>query len=485
MSGAAPQGPYGPNNPPPPPMGPPPGKSGHARGRGDRGEPPHPQDSQTSSGPGRAFLNRKLNSRQRRKFFEAQEKSGEGRGRGRSRSPIPRRDQESQASYRERSPIRSESDRGQFVSRSPPGSGRRKSRLRDARQYTPDQIVDETYGRLSPPGNQSRYTSDQTDRQRTNRIWPHEEQNFSGRHSDTYEPAGTMPQPQASAPAWSGDVNKFGTALASGQYKAAYRIEDEVDWDDDEAFDVPGPDPALKASNAHGYEAQQTTYGSASRNHNARGPEPPAAFGREQHDPRNARWEENHGWSQPKQNWPMNNEEQIPRAVFKQRKKGKQGMGAPQRQYIPDHNAVQDNISQRSFAEGIAIHSTVPVSVAIHVPETAFDLRKYEADITKLHKSLPKNRAYRFFNGKTAPYQYGSTSVHDLGLCYVTFCTDGWCEMGAKCAWRHHPLTKAEREWIALKGTEKSRAFLEALPRHWASPEVPLPGANMEEKRFQ
>jgi hypothetical protein len=183
MSEAAPQGPYGPNNPPPPPMGPPPRKSGRTRGRSDRGEPPHPQDSQASNSPGRSFLNRKLNSRQRKKFYEAQEKAGEGRGRGRSRSPTIRRDQNREASYRERSPMRSESDRGQFVSSSPPGSGHRKSRLRDARQYTPDQIVDETYGRLSPPGNQSRYTSAQTDLRRTNRTWPHEEQSFSGRHS--------------------------------------------------------------------------------------------------------------------------------------------------------------------------------------------------------------------------------------------------------------------------------------------------------------
>lgn len=180
----------------------------------------------------------------------------------------------------------------------------------------------------------------------------------------------------------------------------------------------------------------------------------------------------------------MVTEEQIPRATFRQRKKGKQGMGPPQRPYIPDHNPVQDSISQRSFAEGLAIHSAAPVLAPTHFPETVFDLRNYEADITKLHKSLPKNRAYRFFNGKTAPYQYGSTPVHDLGLCYVTFCTDGWCEMGVKCAWRHHPLTKAEREWIVLNGTDKARAFLEALPRNWASPEVPLPGANMEEKRF-
>jgi len=186
MSGAAPQGPYGPNNPPPPPMGPPPGKGGRGRGRGDRGEAPHPQDSQGSTGPSRAFINRKLNSRQRKKFFEAQEKAGEDRGRRRSRSPTPARGDDSQGSYRERSPIRPESNRGQY-GRSPPGSERRKSRLRDARQYTPDQIVDETYGRLSPPGTQSRYTREESDREQTDRGWPREERGLlsrrSGKHS--------------------------------------------------------------------------------------------------------------------------------------------------------------------------------------------------------------------------------------------------------------------------------------------------------------
>jgi len=280
-------------------------------------------------------------------------------------------------------------------------------------------------------------------------------------------------------------VNKFGAALASGQYKASYCIEDEVDWDDDDTYDAPAPAQAYQASNARPFEPRQTTYGGAARTYIAPGPNLPPAFERGPNDPRNARWEENREWSQPKQDWPMITEEQIPRATFKQRKKGKQGMGVPQWPYVPEHNPVRDNISQRSFEEGLAIHSAAPMPASVHVPETVFDLRTYDADVAKLHKSLPKTRAYRFFNGKTATFQYGSTPVQDLGLCYVTFCTDGWCEMGVKCAWRHHPLTKAEREWIALNGTDKARAFLEALPRNWASPEVPLPGANMEEKRFQ
>lgn len=118
----------------------------------------------------------------------------------------------------------------------------------------------------------------------------------------------------------------------------------------------------------------------------------------------------------------------------------------------------------------------------IAVPDSAYDLRKYDAYITKMHKTLPKYQAYRHGNGKYAPFNYGASKAHDLGLCFTTFCTIDRCEMGIKCAWRHHPLTKAEREWILLSGRHNARLFLENLAKFWAVPEVPVPGASMHDK---
>jgi hypothetical protein len=99
-----------------------------------------------------------------------------------------------------------------------------------------------------------------------------------------------------------------------------------------------------------------------------------------------------------------------------------------------------------------------------------------------MHDRLPRNQAYRNGNGKAAPHVYESAQGLDLGLCFVTFCTNGWCEMGVKCAWRHHPLTKAEREWILVNGRDRGKDFLERLPKNWASPEIPVPGASMHNK---
>jgi hypothetical protein len=99
-----------------------------------------------------------------------------------------------------------------------------------------------------------------------------------------------------------------------------------------------------------------------------------------------------------------------------------------------------------------------------------------------LHMSRSRSNAYRNGNGKTAPRLYGSAPGQDLGLCFVTFATGGRCEMGTKCAWRHHPLTRVEREWILSLGKGRAKRFVENLPKYWATPEVPVPGANMAEK---
>lgn len=115
-------------------------------------------------------------------------------------------------------------------------------------------------------------------------------------------------------------------------------------------------------------------------------------------------------------------------------------------------------------------------------PDTAYDLREYDHYIYKMHQKLPKYQAYRHANGKVGVHQYGASRTQELGLCFTTFCTADRCEMGVKCAWRHHPLTKAEREWILLSGESNARAFLENLSKFWAVPEVPVPGASMHDK---
>tara|TARA_R110002003_G_scaffold121_12_gene10752 strand:+ start:20774 stop:21535 length:762 start_codon:yes stop_codon:yes gene_type:complete len=117
-----------------------------------------------------------------------------------------------------------------------------------------------------------------------------------------------------------------------------------------------------------------------------------------------------------------------------------------------------------------------------NIPDTVCDLRVYDAEVTALQKTLPRHERFINGNGKVAPYIYGSIQGQDLGLCFSTFCTIFRCEMGVKCAWRHHPLTKAEREWIIKYGRERGKQFLEKVGGFWANPEVPVPGANMHDK---
>jgi hypothetical protein len=138
----------------------------------------------------------------------------------------------------------------------------------------------------------------------------------------------------------------------------------------------------------------------------------------------------------------------------------------------------QPRVSECALLESdpVLLHQGPPV------PETIYDLRAYDAQITALHRFLPQNQRYISGNGKVAPRNYGSVEGLDLGLCYATFYTNCPCEMGIKCAWRHHPLTKVEREWILSSGGERGRTFLENLSKRWAVPDVPVPGATMYDK---
>jgi hypothetical protein len=137
---AAAQGPYGPDNPPPPP----PGRPDNKQNQQDSGvfSPPE-KNSLPTKGPGRAYLHRKLNSRQRKKRKEDLAASLEAQDRHRSRSPTRGSQGSSTFRQREPSPAR-QPDGWERASR----SSNRQS-LQDARQFTPDQVMDETYGRLS------------------------------------------------------------------------------------------------------------------------------------------------------------------------------------------------------------------------------------------------------------------------------------------------------------------------------------------------
>jgi hypothetical protein len=156
---------YGPDNPPPPPPGLPPSRQERKQepkqdnGKGAESFPP--QDFLSAKGPGRAFLHRKLNSRQRKHFLNQQVDPVMPQGRGRSSSPPRRESQNSREGYRERSPVRIYGHRSQVDNETS-----RRGPLRDARHITPDQIMDNTRGRLSPiraPGEADFYQTDRAD----------------------------------------------------------------------------------------------------------------------------------------------------------------------------------------------------------------------------------------------------------------------------------------------------------------------------------
>jgi hypothetical protein len=148
------QGQYGPNDPPPPPMDPAPSKADRKRGQ-DVLSPP-PQHSSPAKGAERPW--KMLNSRQRKKRRLDNEEPAMDTSRDRDRdcsavhqgrSLDHREQQSSPKRYSEQSPMRPEREKNRPIRRRNPQQSDRQS-LRDARQFTPDQIIDETYGRLSP-----------------------------------------------------------------------------------------------------------------------------------------------------------------------------------------------------------------------------------------------------------------------------------------------------------------------------------------------
>jgi hypothetical protein len=166
---AAAQGPYGPDNAPPPP----PGRSDSKQSHTGNGAPSPPaNNSLPAKGPGRAYLHRKLNSRQRKKRKQEGEQATPNLARDRGRSRSPTRESQGSSTFRQReqSPIR-QTDNWERA----PRQSKRQS-LREARQFTPDQIMDETYGRLSPTvnlGNVRQEPNDHMQRRSARRMdWP-------------------------------------------------------------------------------------------------------------------------------------------------------------------------------------------------------------------------------------------------------------------------------------------------------------------------
>jgi hypothetical protein len=265
-------------------------------------------------------------------------------------------------------------------------------------------------------------------------------------------------------------------------------IEDEVDWDDGD-IEIPTPIALYHEMNARDFRRQLRANGGYARQPNAQlsnglfEPAPSVSGSPDQQYNIDA-----HSWmnttkqarTQPlpaiKPTWAVQPEQQPQGAKFDKRK----GVGNSFVKHIPPEENQWAIAPKRTQLEEFTNHLTTLTQTK--TPNTVYDLREYDMYFTNLHNSLPKNKAYRNGNGKAAPSLYGSAPSKDLGLCFVTFVTEGWCEMGIKCAWRHHPLTKAEREWILSLGRDKSKRFLENLPKCWASPEVLVPGANMGAK---
>jgi hypothetical protein len=149
--GAAP-GTYGPENPPPPPPGPPPGGVKSAQGRNGTANMPPP--SQKSPPVAKYGLPHEkpfelLNSRQRKaRKRDLDAARAQSENHGRSHSPVRREWEGSQFRY-PASPTAGQ--KGDHEHRSDMmANDTRRQPLADARQVTPDQIRDETYGRLSP-----------------------------------------------------------------------------------------------------------------------------------------------------------------------------------------------------------------------------------------------------------------------------------------------------------------------------------------------
>lgn len=267
----------------------------------------------------------------------------------------------------------------------------------------------------------------------------------------------------------------------------AFDMEDEVDWDDDDLDAAVPPVDSRPETNVRSKKPQQAAYKDAMR-------------GKRQGKKRAfspARGEQS--WSErPWQTKAQKTKHPNPSSIWgpdpAQRQADAQfPVQLPFSQVIPPHQREHAPFSSpetssfrgrqlRASEQSLLEPDAALLNQGLPVPETVYDLRAYDAHISALHRGLPPDQRFLNGNGKLSPHNYGSVKRLDLGLCFATFYTNCMCEMGAKCAWRHHPLTKAEREWILNGCGEKGRIFLESLSKRWAVPDVPVPGANMHDK---
>jgi hypothetical protein len=292
-----------------------------------------------------------------------------------------------------------------------------------------------------------------------------------------------VPHDMIPEPDWTADRRPGSLSPLPGEHpNHTIYIEEEVAWEDESALNMPGPMHASRKSNAGYQRPRQATYANRMQYPDTRGAVRSISPSR-QRDWKRRPWEENNHKAQRPHFQAQRGamvEQYPPQAQFEQPRKDDRERGPFDRRQGFAAKDGQGSQSKAPFPEDDydyleALKSTNP-------PESMYDLRRYDVQVTDMHKKLPRHQTYRNGNGKAAPHIYGATKGLDLGLCFVTFCTSGWCELGVKCAWRHHPLTKAEREWILANGRERGKLFLENLPKHWASPEIPVPGASMHDK---
>ncbi|KAF2828653.1 hypothetical protein CC86DRAFT_196317 [Ophiobolus disseminans] len=522
VRGTAP-GPYGPGNPPPPPPGPPPRNTDRKRSRDSAVDLPAPPPQSPSSAKKYEKSFRKLNSRQKKFRKQAMDNArfNESRDRGRSRSPVRGEGRGSQVRNREEPFLNGNGTGGYQGRTSLSGSQDRRQPLKQARQFTPDQILDETYGRLSPgmDGRDSyRQTSVDTHRRPVARNeWP-EDQSWSPRQTvdapgyASQEHTGWQAQvtPSPNQPTLGhgegtgGHMQKHGIAsLPPRPPSQAFNIEDEVDWGDDDPAGMPEP---IRSSTLPTYSDAYAAYSDRIPQHKGQTQEQAFSPVHDEQPRQQQSWrgsdhqpiwkEETHQdtWNGGDHKKPWKGQNQQPQhqngpplwGPDPNQRPPKTRSGKPRQRDFNGPDYVDMTPFKKPVDRAQSFESLLQPDPALvqgpQVPETVYDLRKYDGHITALHKGLPPKQRFINGNGKVAPYVYGTVQGLDLGLCFSTFCTGFKCEMGVKCAWRHHPLTKSEREWILAKGGSRGKRFLENLVHYWAVPEVPVPGASMHDR---
>ncbi|KAF2133284.1 hypothetical protein P153DRAFT_153813 [Dothidotthia symphoricarpi CBS 119687] len=268
-------------------------------------------------------------------------------------------------------------------------------------------------------------------------------------------------------------------------------VEDEIDWDDEDLYIEP---PARDSTSSHQYAKMAEHVVSRQQKFSLDHTRGVSAKQRTSPVPSSgsfAAWRKERGGT---------HDSTMPQGVpqFEQRASAAKlrqdyKRGQDQRFDDPNFIRVADNartqqrqhpVQHKARTEPQLQHAAHNPSITrkeleTPAPPTAYNLRGYEA----LVLSRSDTQRFKHGNGKVTPRHYGSSGNRDLGLCFATFCTKFACELGVKCPWRHHPLTKAEKEWIVTIGGKREEEFLDNVDRWWALPDVPVPGACMHGKR--